>query len=327
MDAEPSRSVRAIRAVRDGIHRRGRELAGAVLALGLLSWLAAGIYTVQNGESAALLRFGRLVDDAIGPGLRFALPGIHQVHKARTGDVFRLEIEGDLMPELALVTGDENLIEATLVIQYRISDLGDFLFSTEDPQALLEQVVRAALVEAFAVTPVDEVLTSAKASIQLTVRRQAQERIENVYHGGVTLVAINLQSVEPPPEADGAFRAVSDARAEAAQAINQAQGEKDRALRLARGEAGQIRSAAEATADRRRQEARGAAERFESLLRQRRESPEQAWTELYNTTVQQVLPRARLIFLAPGENPEIDVHLIERSDRERALPPPISGDG
>jgi len=188
-------------------------------------------------------------------------------------------------------------------------------------------VVRAALVDAFAVTPVDEVLTTAKASIQTTVRRQAQERLENVYHSGVMLVAVNLQSVEPPPEADGAFRAVSDARAEGAQAVNQAQGEKDRALRLARGEAGQVLSAARAAADRRLQEARGSAERFESLLRQRRASPEQAWIELYNTTIQQVLPRARLIFLAPGENPEVDVHLIERSDRKRALPPPIAGGG
>lgn len=323
MDAEPSTSVRIIRGLRDGIHRRGRVLAGAGLGLAILGWLTAGVYTVASDESAALLRFGAVVDDAIGPGLRFALPGIHQVHKARTGDVARLAIEGDLMPELALVTGDENLIEATLVVQYRISDLGDYLFSTEDPQALLEQVVRAALVDAFAVTPVDEVLTSAKASIQSTVRYEAQVRLENVYHSGITLVAVNLQAVEPPPEADGAFRAVNDARAEAAQAINQAQGEKDRALRLARGEAGQVLSAARATADRRLQEARGAADRFESLLRQRRQSPEQAWTELYNTTVQQVLPRARLIFLTPGEDPEIDVHLIERSDRERVLPPAL----
>ncbi len=319
-------SVRMIRGLRRWFRGSWRRLGWAVAAVWLLLTLATGVYKVDNGETAAVLRFGELVADNLEPGLGTGLPGIHEVLKARTGDVFRLEISGDFEPELALVTGDENLIETTLVVQYRIKDLSAFLFATESPEALLRQAVRAALVASFATTPVDEVLTSAKAAIQNDVRREAQERLDR-YDSGLTVVAVNLQTVKAPPEAAGAFRAVSDARAEAAQAIERAQGDRDRALRLARGEAEKLLTEARAAADRRLQEARGAAGRFQALLRQKRLAPGQTRAELYNATIQKVLPAARLVILAPGEAPRIDVHYLERrGEAGGGVPPGVSFD-
>ena len=160
---------------------------------------------------------------------------------------------------------EDNLIDAQLVVQYRIGDLHDYLFATEDPQLLIEQVVRATLVEAFASTPGDDVLTSAKASLQNRVRHESQARLDQ--HGaGITLVAVSLQSVNPPREAAAAFRAVSDARAEAAKAVNSAEGERDKSLRLTRGEADRTLTESHSTADTRQQRAQGAAKRFEALL-------------------------------------------------------------
>ncbi len=319
-------SVRAIRGLRRWLAGRWRRVAAALAALGLLAALSAGVYKVDNGETAAVLRFGELVDGAVQPGLGASLPGVHEVIKARTGDVFRVEIGGDFAPELALVTGDENLIVTTLVVQYRIQDLSRYLFATEDPLALLRQAVRAALVASFATQPVDEVLTAAKAAIQNDVRREAQGRLDR-YGAGLTVVAVNLQTVTPPPEAAGAFRAVSDARAEAAQAIERAEGERDRSLRLARGEADKLLTEARAAADKRLQGARGAADRFRALLRQKRLAPGQTRTELYNATVQKVLPRARLVVLAPGEAPRIDLNYLDRPEGAGAgVPPGVSFD-
>ncbi len=317
-------SVRIIRGVRDWLH--GHVGLFVVVALGALLALAflRGVYTVANGESAALLRFGSVVDDAVGPGLHVKLPlGVDTVTRGRTGDVFRLEIQGDLGGANDVVTGDENLIEATLVVQYRIGDLETFLFASESPELLVDQSVRAALVEAIAVVPVDEVLTSAKAGIQQSVRNAAQARLD-AYGVGVTLVSANLQSVDPPREAAAAFRVVNDARAKAEQAKNQAEGARERALRLARGEAGKLEQEAHAAAGGRRQQARGAADRFESLLAQYRIAPGQTRADLYHRTVRKVLPRTRMIVLAPGEMPQIDINLVERGappTRRTAAPP------
>lgn len=322
-------SVRWIRRGRDLLHQRSRLAVAIALGCCLLWVLLSGFYTVENGETASVLRFGRLHHDAVEPGLRFRWPqGIEDVIKARTGEISRLEILRGESSGLSLLTGDENLIDASLVVQYRIGDLRSFLFASEDAEELVRQVVTAALVEAFAATPVDEVLTSAKTEIQNTVRQQAQQRLD-ACQSGIALVAINLQSVNPPREAEGAFRSVSDARAQAAQAINNAQGEKDRVLRISRGEADRELSTARAAAANRASEAAGSAKRFLSLLQQHRVAPQLTRIELYNRIIQQVLPSVRLVVLAPGEELRLELNQLPINDATTApvrIPPGRSMD-
>ena len=317
MASEPggSLSVRLVWRVRDGLRSNRRRGLGMVL-LALVGWLGVdAVYTVDNGESAAVLRFGALVDDTVEPGLRFRAPaGVDDVTKTRTGEVFRVQVEGDEPPRLDLVTGDENLIEVALTVQYRITRLGDYLFRTEDAETLVRQTIRADMVEAVAALGVDDVLTSAKTLVQQQVRERSQARRDD-YDSGVTLVSVNLQAVDPPPEAEAAFRGVLDARAEAAETVSYARAEQDRALRLASGEAAQLLSAAEAEANMAVQIARGAAERFRELLVQKRRSPELARTDLFARTIREVLPRTRVIVLAPGELPELEVNLVGDGNR------------
>ena len=291
-------------------HRRAAVVWAVVVAL--LTSLATALYTVANGESAAVQRFGRLLDDRSGPGLHLRLPwGIDTVSRVKTGTIFRLELGGDVFKQLSLVTGDENLIDAALVLQYKITDLGRFLFATENPEALLGEAVRSALVETVARTAVDDVLTAGKATVQTEVRAHAQSMLDA--HGiGITVVAVNLQSATPPSEAAQAFREVNDAKAEAAGAVNDAQSKRERALSLARGEAGKIVEEARAKAAARVAQARGAAERFQRLLEREKSLPAQTRTDLYLDTVKKVLPRAKIVVLAPGQKPKIDLNLIQR---------------
>ena len=311
---EPS-SVRFIWRVRNALRSNPRLALGVVL-LAVVGWLAAdAVYTVDNGESAAVLRFGALVDDTVEPGLRFRAPaGVDDVTRTRTGEVFRVQVEGDFRPRLDLVTGDENLIAVVLTAQYRITRLGDYLFRTEDARTLVRQTIRADLIEAVAALGVDDVLTSAKALIQQQVRSRSQARLDD-YDSGVTLVSVNLQAVDPPREAEAAFRSVLDARAEAAETVSHARAEQDRALRLANGEAAQLISSAEAEANTSVQIARGAAERFEELLVQKRRSPGLTRTDLFARTIREVLPRTRVIVLAPGQLPEVEINLVGDGDR------------
>lgn len=311
-------SVRLIHRAVDVLRHRRRTVLGIAAALAVALAFARGLYTVDNGETAAVLRLGALVGDSVAPGLHFRLPaGIERVTTKRTGEVYRVAVEEGPARELDLVTGDENLIEVALTVQYRVTRLGAFLFHVEEVESLLAQVVRAALVESVAGLRVDDVLTSAKALIQQQARHQAQ-RLLDTYGAGVTLVTVNLQSVDPPAEAAAAFREVLDARAQRAEAISRAHTEREAGLRRARGEAAQITHAAAADADRRVQAARGAAERFTRLAQQDRVSSGQTRIDLYTRTIRQVLPRARVIVLAPGETPDVDVNLLPRRGAPRS---------
>ena len=309
-DVQPPRSVRLIWQVRDTLLRRPARWILLALLPVIAVWAIQGLYTVGNGESAALLRFGELRDDAITPGLHFRLSwGIDEVTKTRTGEVFRGWVEGDASRGLHLVTGDENLVNAAVTVQYRIARLGDYLFATESAEELVVQTLRSELVESAASLKVDDLLTSAKAQVQQEVRERGQRRLD-AYASGVVLVSVNLQAVDPPREAEAAFRDVVDARAQAAQAVSRARAQRDRVLRLASGQVAQLTSAAEAEANGRLKAAEGATQRFKDLLAQKRLSPDLTRTDLYNRTVRKVLPETRLIVLAPWDVPSIDVNLL-----------------
>lgn len=304
-------SIRWIWHLRDALVRHRRHVVLAILVLLVIGWAARGAYTIENGESGALLRFGALIDDAVPPGLHYRLPfGIDEVVERRTGEIFRLDIVGDWDPRLSLVSGDENLIAVATTVQFRILRLGDVLFSTDDAEAMVHQTVRAELLEAAAGLGVDDLLTSAKAGVQQQVQLRSQERLD-AYGLGIGLVSVNLRAVDPPPEAETAFRAVLDARAESERGVSLARSRADRRLRLASGKAVQLVAEAEAYADRRVQESRGAVQRFDDLLEQKRRSPGLTRTDLYTRTIRQVLGRTRLIVLPPGETDRLDLHLIE----------------
>lgn len=305
-------SVRLIWRLRDLLwqHRRRVLILFLILAFGF--WLGSGLYTIDNGESAALLRFGALVDDAVSPGLHFRFPlGIDEVHKKRTGEVFRAEVVGDWEPRLSLVSGDENLITVATTVQYRILRLGRYLYSTDDARAVVQQTVRAELLEAAAGLGVDDLLTSAKAGVQQQILSRSQEHFDT-YGLGIGLVSVNLQAVDPPVEAEGAFRAVVDARADAARGVSMARSRADRRLGLARGTAAKILAEAEAAADRRRQQARGAAQRFQDLLAEKRRSPELTYADLYVRATQEALEPTRLVILPPGDASHLDLNLRDR---------------
>jgi len=308
---DPPLSVRCIRAVVRHVAARPFTIGAMLLSCGLVVSALPAVFVVDSGETGAVRRFGRLIDATVPPGLTVRLPwGIDRVTRVRTGEVQRQEVKEDVGRPIVLVSGDENFLELRLVAQYTISDPGAYLFHVDDPAGVISQAVRAALVGTVAGMPVDEVLTGGKAHIQHAVRRAAQATLDRC-GVGVTLIGINLQAASPPPEAAQAFRDVSDARADAARTVNEAQSEGERSLSLARGRAQAVVEEARAGADARLRRARGATARFKALLARQRAAPIQASTEIYVDVARRVLPRARLVLLAPGPPPRIDLNLTE----------------
>jgi len=102
--------------------------------IAVLLWAASGIYMVQPGEQAVVRMFGKEVG-ITEPGLRYQLPYPIQTHDTvNIANVRRAEIgfrNGDAgtpgdtqrIPEEALMlTGDENIVEAQLVVQYVVQN-------------------------------------------------------------------------------------------------------------------------------------------------------------------------------------------------------------
>lgn len=126
----------------------GKRVWLILLAIVVGIWLASGIYIVGPGEMGVIRQFGKIVDQT-SPGLRYRLPWPIQtydvVHLAR---VRRAEIglrtdprTGKSRPEIKealMLTGDENIVDAQLFVQYVVKDPSQFLFRVRDAELVLK---------------------------------------------------------------------------------------------------------------------------------------------------------------------------------------------
>jgi regulator of protease activity HflC (stomatin/prohibitin superfamily) len=137
---------------RDAMRKRLRWVGPAVGGAVLLLLLLSGLYSVDPGEVGVVRTFGKESGQS-QPGLHFALPLLQQVDIVDLATVRRAEIgfrsgpEGQkrVDSEALMLTGDENIIEALMIVQYQVHDPSKFLFKLKDPEATLQAAAEVAL--------------------------------------------------------------------------------------------------------------------------------------------------------------------------------------
>lgn len=323
-----AQSVREDLAGAFGHLRRQRHL-GVLLGVALIGlYVLSGTYLVQPGEAAVVTRFGKVVQPRVGPGLHWRLPW--PLEAARTVNVAQVRREGigvalpghpvELHPpeEIQLLTGDENLLTAKAIVQYRVREPADYLFQVdfnEDP--LLRNAVKAALTELAGSMQVDALLTSGRTELQQRARTQVQQQLD-AFRSGLEVVSIDLQEVAPPGDVAQAFRDVSSAAEEKTKLTNDAQGQANSIIPQARGEAQQRQREAEGYRTDVVNRARGEAQRFADVLAQYRRDAqiygaEVTRSRLWLETMEKILPKARKYVVEPGaEGQGVNLRLLEQ---------------
>lgn len=190
------------------------------------------------------------------------------------------------------LTGDENILEIRMNIQYRIKDASDYLFNTTSPDSLIPYAARAAVTEIFGREKIDELLTVAKSQIQKRIAGKIQNMLDG-YEAGLHIINVNLQEVNPPEDVAQAFRDVASAREEREERINKAQGYWNAVVPEARGKAYQLISNAEGYTEEVINRASGDAEKFSVMLREYQRAQGITEYRLYLETMENVLARAK----------------------------------
>lgn len=297
-----------------------RRIALGVAAL----WILSGVYLVAPDQQAVVTRFGRVVQPRVLPGLHYSLPWpVESVWKLKVQQLQRLVVGGDL-PDGVLgrtqplisqfLTGDQNIINMRVVVQYSVGVPADYLFQAQDVTQAVGSAVEAELARRVANRGVDAILTTEKAAIQEAVRAAAQKRI-NEYRSGVLISTVNIDSVTPPPEAADAFRDVASARADAVRIVNESQGYANDVVPKARGEAQQLLETAEAFKQRKINEAAGDAARFSALAAEYSKAAQVTGERLYLETMEEILPRIRKLIVDRDGN--LDLTIIRRAQPPR----------
>jgi membrane protease subunit HflK len=245
-----------------------KRIGPILLVLAVLGVLFGGTYEVGPGEQAVIRTFGRESGKA-GPGLHFSFPLAQRRDIVNVEQVRRVEVGfrgQQRMPDEALMlTGDENIVEAQIIVQYRVSDTSKYLFRMKDPEETLRATAEVALRSMVGQTQIDELLTTGRERVQDQARAWLQKLMTD-YQSGITVTELKLQTVDAPAQVREAFHDVVRAREEKEKLINEARGYQADVIPRAKGEAEKLQREAEAYREQRILRASGDANRFDATL-------------------------------------------------------------
>ncbi|WP_079204710.1 FtsH protease activity modulator HflK [Pseudomonas sp. CC6-YY-74] len=268
------------------------------IGLGLLAavWLYSAIYVVDEQEQAVVLRFGEYYE-TVGPGLNIYFPPIDRKFQENVTRERAYSKQGQMLTE------DENIIEVPLTVQYKISNLKDFVLNVDQPEISLQHATDSAVRHVVGSTEMDQVLTEGRELMASEVKDRLQ-RFLDTYRTGINVTQVNLQSAAAPREVQEAFDDVIRAREDEQREKNQAETYANGVVPEARGQSQRLIEDASGYREEVVSRATGEADRFTALVAEYRKAPEITRERLYLDTMQELMSNTSKVLVTgdKGQN-------------------------
>ena len=242
--------------------------------------------------------FGK-VTDVVDAGVHFKFPfGIQNVQKVDVNVYQKIELGYSSdgygysvnENESTMITGDYNIVNVDFFVEYKISDPVQYLYSSNDPELILRNLIQSQVRNVVGSSTVDSVLTDGKENIQMQVKDLVTAILQE-YDIGLTLVDVKIQDAEPPTqEVIEAFKAVETAKPKA------------------EAEADQLIQNAEYLKQKRINEAIEAVAMFEAMYEEYSLNPEITRSRMYYEAISQILPGVKL-YINTGDGSNVDMLL------------------
>jgi membrane protease subunit HflK len=266
----------------------------------LVTYFASGFYVVNADEHAVVRRFGA-IEARVGPGMHYRMPWpVDRVDVLKTTSVMKIGVGFNLrdndqesLKGVELLTGDTNILNVALVVQYVIRNPADYLFRIDGPQTLVGTLAESVLTETVVGMPIDEVLTTGRLAIQGRVKLKTQEALDR-YQSGVQISSVNIMNITLDPSVAQAFQDVADAMADREKTQNEARAYANDQIPRARGEASRTVGDAQNYKQQRIAEAIGNATRFQALLQEYQKAPDVTRSRIYLDAMEKILPKVKL---------------------------------
>lgn len=255
----------------------------------VLIYLLSGIYVVQQAERAVITRFGKYV--------RTELPGPHWIPWfIENRYVENVEQVSNSVHGGQMLTKDENIVSAEIAVQYRISNLQEYLFNTVSPKRTLEQISESALRQVVGQSSLDEVLTTGRAKIVVETRKLIQAGLD-YYKAGLVISDLALQQTKAPDAVKEAFDDAIKAQQDEDRSVNEAQAYARKHVPIAEGQASRITQDAKAYQEQSVLLAQGDAAKFALLLPEYRRAPDVTRERMYFETLEKIYGQSNKIIL------------------------------
>ena len=253
-------------------------------------------FRVNPDELGIVLRFGKPVRQE-PPGLHFRLPyPIDEVYlpKVTRQNIVGMGVRGfgsvvtDVREGSAMLTGDENIIDVTFAVFWRIQEPVRYLFNVQNPEITVRDVAESVLREAVGQSEIRPLLTRARQRTEETAQKLMQDVLDR-YGTGIRVDQVRLLRVDPPAQIIDAFRDVQAAATDRQRMQNEAEAYSNRVVPEARGEAERILQGAIAYRAQSVAEANGQAARFLKIYEEYRKAPEVTRKRMYLETMERIM--------------------------------------
>ena len=275
-------------------NKRGFKLSPSrILMYGLFGFLiiyaSQSIYQLDASERAVILRLGKFYEEQ-DEGLNFRLAGIDERY------IENVSLTRRYTQTNSMLTKDENIVDVTVSVQYRIANLKDFVLNVKDPEGSLRNAIESALRHVVGDNTLDTTLTVGRENIAQEVQTRLQAYLD-IYQTGLIVQQVNIEKTDPPPAVKDAFDDVVAAREDKERLQNEAERYALSIVPEARGQAQARIRDAEAYKLAVVANAEGEVDRFNKLLEEYKKAPEVTRDRLYLDALQSVLSNSTKIMV------------------------------
>ena len=191
-----------------------------IVLLVVVGWISTTMVQVHPDEQGVRSNFGVTEKDVLNGGLHWKLPypfgnvdrvSSHRIHQLSIGheEIEALDTEEEAPEsilwanqhgdeEFLLLLGDgHDVISADGVLEYRISDVHQYLFAAQNPEDVLESVVYQVLMEQTSSRTLEEALSENLSGLAQLVTSEIASRIGQ-YEIGIEPLLFTFTALHPP---------------------------------------------------------------------------------------------------------------------------------
>jgi membrane protease subunit HflK len=264
----------------------------AIVALVVLIWALSGIYIVNQAEQSVVLRFGKYVE-TVGPGPHWLPSLVESEQKVDIQQIRNFQYQSEML------TKDENIVNVSLAVQFRIDNARDFLFNVDNPGASLQQATASALRQMVGQMTLDSILTTGRSELRDNVAKQLNLTVK-AYGMGLQVTDVRLLPAKPPEAVTEAFDDAIKAREDEQSSINRGQAYARKVTSEVKGDIAKLQESAQAYKQEVVLQAQGNVARYNAVLVPYLAAPTVTRERLYLDTVQEVLSHTNNVIVDSG---------------------------
>lgn len=287
-----------------------------ILVVSILLILFSGVYKVNSGEVAVVLRLGKIAGNTIEeqikkPGLHFAFPFVIdkvvkipvetiQEKSVSTHCNLRSQISPDVRNTGYLITGDHNFVCIDIKVKYRIENPIDYTLNFNDNEQIINGIVSGECTALVAQMMVDPILTTEKELLANNLRKSSQSIFDEIGFG-IRIVNIELIFIAPPTETVPYFNKVNISTIAKQTLIKKA---RDYQLSLVPEKEKEAKAIVEDSKVRQEElllRAKEEMAQFDGLYEQYSRNPKIIENTIFQTRVSQLLGKSGSVFIVPKE--------------------------